>query len=547
MIRMWRTLGISQTDWQHTPTAVKTVLLGLHHQAHSDQLRALGYQKQLQLHTDPAAQLAALRQQIARQKKLLTGLQREIRAASRLSAEIARLKAENANLTERLGQNSSNSSLPPSSDPPFLKRANNRQLSGRKQGAQSGHAGVGRWLLDSDELDEVIELRPGTCQRCGGVDFEPADWFLPARRQVTEITASGTVVTEYQRPALRCSGCGRRNRAAWPAEAESGAFGSRVKAIIGYLTGRLNLSHRDTVEAMQELFKVRISLGSISAVQKRISAALARPVEIITEFVTQQPVAYVDETGWREKERRPWLWVASTSQATVFQVLPGRRTSDAQTMIGESGKGVITTDRYAGYNWLEAYRRQICWAHLKRNFTAIAERDEADSKAIGAGLLKQTKRLFELWHRMRDGTLQRAAFLTLIEPIRQRVSELLIEGVISVHPKTRNFCRNLLKLEYSLWTFTRVDQVEPTNNQAERALRRAVLWRRKAFGTQSESGSRFVERILTVVATLRQQGRSVLDYLQKADLAINLGRTKQIPELQSGERQVFNGSFFLME
>lgn len=158
------------------------------------------------------------------------------------------------------------------------------------------------------------------------------------------------------------------------------------------------------------------------------------------------------------------------------------------------------------------HHRQICWAHLKRDFARMDERGD-DSKEIGEGLLAITKHLFELWRRVRDGTLARADFLIQIEPFKGRVGELLIKGIISVHSKTENTCRNILKLEYSLWTFTRVDGVEPTNNQAERALRRAELWRRKSFGTQSESGCRFVERILTVVATLRQQRRSVLRFL----------------------------------
>ena len=181
-------------------------------------------------------------------------------------------------------------------------------------------------------------------------------------------------------------------------------------------------------------------------------------------------------------------------------------------MVGENVNGVVTSDRYGGYNFIAPPHRQICWAHLKRDFTAIAERGD-DSQEIGNGLLAQAKCLFELWRRVRDGTFERAAFLVMIEPIKQRVNQLLIQGAISLHSKTRNTCDNLLKLEYSLWTFTRIEGVEPTNNRAERALRRAVMWRRKSFGTGSETGSRFVERILTVVTTLKQQRRSVLKFL----------------------------------
>ena len=488
--------NINQSEWNQTPARVRIAAASLQHQLFILNARFLAHQQQLHSSQSEIAKLK--------------------RAAQEQSEEIERLQTVVVKLTESIGLNSSNSSLPPSSDPPFRKRANNRHPSGLKQGAQPGHEGVGRWLLDPDEIDEVIVLRPESCLRCGGLEFEPFDWFLPARRQVTEITAAGTKTIEYQRPALRCANCGKRNRAAWSVEASTGAFGPRVKAVIAYLTGRLGASHRDTVDAMSELFGIKIGVGSISAMQKKISNALARPISQLQLKVEHQPVVYVDETSWREKNKQKWLWVAASQGATVFQVMNGRSTRDAQTVIGENGKSIITTDRYAGYNFIAGHRRQICWAHLKRDFQRIAERSGGGDSTIGAGLLEQTNRLFTLWHRVRDGTLQKSDLNTLIEPVKQRVNELLIEGTKAENSQTKNTSRNILKLEDSLWTFTRVEGLEPTNNAAERSLRRAVLWRKRSFGTQSEAGSRFVERILTVVATLRQQGRSVLEYLTAA-------------------------------
>jgi transposase len=293
----------------------------------------------------------------------------------------------------------------------------------------------------------------------------------PARRQLVEITAAGTLLTEYRRHVLRCLYCRKINRAEWSEKAKRGAFGAKVVAVIGYLTGRLGISHRDAAETMHELFAVRISLGSISAAQKRLSQTLVAPVAALHEFVEQQSVCLVDETSWREKQMKPWLWVKATARATVFRILPGRNRLDAKTMIGRNENGFITSDRYPGYNHLTDANRQICWAQ------------------------------------------QRLDFQKLIEPVKAKLSELLFTGTQSANSKTRNTCSGILKLELSLWTFARVEGIEPTNNQAERALRRAVMWRRKSFGTHSETGSRFVERMLTVVTTLGQQGRSVLDYL----------------------------------
>jgi transposase len=125
--------------------------------------------------------------------------------------------------------------------------------------------------------------------------------------------------------------------------------------------------------------------------------------------------------------------------------------------------------------------------------------------------------MFSLWHRVRDGTQTWPDFQTAMKPIQTRVGELLREGAQRLpQEKTGRTCAKILKLEVALWTFVRVAGVEPTNNGAERPLRRAVLWRRRSFWTQSAEGSRFVERILTVVTTLRQQKRDVLDYLTEA-------------------------------
>jgi len=220
----------------------------------------------------------------------------------------------------------------------------------------------------------------------------------------------------------------------------------------------------------------------------------------------------------KEKQTKPWLWVKATAaRATVFRILPGRSQKDARAMIGKNEKGFVTSDRYAGYNHLASANRQICWAHLKRDFQAIAER-QGDSKAVGEGLLEQSKELFCLWQKVRDGTLEKSDFQRLVAPIKEKVSDLLFAGTLSTNSKTGNTCSRILKLEVSLWTFSQVEGIEPTNNQAERALRRAVIWRRKSFGTQSETGSQFVERILTVATTLRQQGRSVCEYLCKVCL-----------------------------
>ena len=479
---MFKDFGISEADWNATPRSVKTIVVALEHQARLLEIRFSAYDKKL----------AALEAK---------------------DAEIESLKTEVAALRERLGQNSSNSSRPPSSDPPPASRPSRRESSGKKQGAQAEHQGMGRKLQPVEEVDHLVEVRPARCRKCGR--RLQGDDPHPARHQVTEIPSAQAEVTEYRRHVLGCAACGTKTEAEWGAEVPKGRFGARLQATVAYLTGRLALSHRDATEALSVLHGVEISLGSISAVQQQVSGVLAAPVETAREFVRRQGVNNVDETGWREQSKLSWLWVNATPLVSVFRVAAKRDAATAREVIGRAKTSIITTDRYLGYSWLATQRRQVCWAHLKRDFQAMAERS-GESQEIGEALLAQTKEVFRLWHEVKNGDLSRRKFRRLIAAIEQRVTELLDAGSDCRSSKTRGTCRQIRTVEVALWTFAHVRGVEPTNNAAERALRRAVLWRRKSFGTQSAAGSRFVERILTVVTTLRQQGRNVLDYLTTA-------------------------------
>lgn len=477
--RMWRDLGISEQDWKATPPAVRTALLALQQQVRLMSIRFSAYEKQL----------AGLREQVS---------------------TVDDLKAEVAELRERLGQNSSNSSKPPSSDPPSYKPSPQREPQGRKRGGQPGHQGSARGLLPAEEVDHVIELRPAACAGCGrrlrGEDPRPE------RHQVSEVPPVRAEVTEYRRHSLRCPGCGTVSRADWPAGVPRGAFGPRGQAVVAYLTGRMGASQRDVAEAMAVLYGLRVGTGSVSAIQRQVSGALREPVEEACHFARRQVSQHVDETGWREGGHLKWLWVNATRDVTAFEVLGGRGADEARRVIDTGGGAIITTDQYGCYNWLAPRRRQVCWAHLRRDFQAMVDRG-GESAATGEALLKQAEQLFKLWHKARDGDLSRERLASAMGTVRRKVKRLLEAGAHSTQKKTRRTCANILKVERCLWTFLRVAGVEPTNNAAERALRRAVLWRRKSFGTQSTEGSRFVGRVLTTVACLRQQGRDVLEYL----------------------------------
>jgi len=418
-----------------------------------------------------------------------------------------------AQLEVRLKQTSRNSSKPPSSDPPQAKPRAAKEPTGRKSGGQPGHEGHGRKLKLESEVDQIIDVRPEHCGHCGTLLLgEDAD---PERHQVTELPRITPVVTEYRRHCLWCVACGARTQAAWPATMPAGSFGPRVQATVGYLTGRIGASQREVQDILATLWQTEVSVGSIGLLEQAVSAAVAVPVTEVQTYVQRQPVRNADETSWREKTQRRWLWISVTPLVTIFRLLKTRGAAGAKELLGEVVWGIIGTDHYAGYHWIDPHQRQLCWAHLKREFVAWSE-STGETARMGLAFLAVEKQLFELWYRVRDGTLAWADFQVAMLPLMARVSALLQEGVAGADAKARGTCRNLLKREAALWTFVWEPGVDPTNNCAERPLRRAVLWRRRSFGTQSEAGSQFVERILTAVTTLRQQHRNVLDYVTAA-------------------------------
>src|SRR3989475_7635240 len=266
---------------------------------------------------------------------------------------------------------------------------------------------------------------------------------------------------------------------------------------------------------MEEVFGVPMSVGTISPLEQATTAAVAAPVEEARSYVHEQEVAHLDETSWRQGGQRAWLWVAVTSWVTVFLVRMSRGGQVARELLGEGFSGIVVTDRYSGYNWYPVRWRQLCWAHLLRDFEAMRGRG-GRSEEIGDALLAQAHQMFTWWHRVRQGTLKRSTFRSYMSPLRQEVERLLEAGSHCGVSKTAGTCRDILKRREALWTFVQVEGVEPTNNTAERSIRPGVLWRKGSFGTQSEEGSRFVDSMMTVVATLKQQRRNVLEYLTAA-------------------------------
>jgi transposase len=443
----------------------------------------------------------------------------------RIAALDKRVQELEALARQLLGRNSSNSSIPPSANPPNAPQPAPKQRSGLKPGAQPGHSAQNRLRLPPEQVTRFEHFVPTTCERCQQplpAEAGPAE-PLPVWHQVVEIPQVVAQVTEYQGHARTCPGCGHCTQAVIPQALRDHAYGPRLTATVSCLTGEYHVSKRDAQGILQTILGVNVAVGSVVACEQETSAATAAAHEEARQASQHVAAANLDETSWKLGKKLIWLWTAVSSVCTLFVIHPKRGAEALAVIFRQAFAGVMITDRWVVYDRQPLLRRQLCWAHLIRDFQACFERG-GEAKKIGEQLLCLADDVFTFWYQVRDGTLARSTFQRHLGTLRPWLREVLAEGSVCGCAKTRALCKNLLKREKALWTFARVEGVEPTNNAAERALRRAVLWRKRSFGCKSEAGCRYVERLLTVVKTLRQQGRPVLDYLAEAIAAQRAGQ-----------------------
>lgn len=428
----------------------------------------------------------------------------------KLENEIVQLKKRIEELERLLGMNSKNSSMPPSSDPPGMPAVLPRRRR-KKRGARNGHQPHLRELLPQEFVKKHIHLKAEVCT-CGSTNLKDTD-EEPLRHQIVDIPPIEPHVTEYVQHISRCKDCGKLVYRPLPDEVKRQYFGPGVLSIVGILTGVLNTSKRKALAMINEVFSVPMSLGGLSNCEAQLADALEYPYNETLEHIREQDVAHTDETGWRRGNRqRGWLWALCCVGAAGFMVHAERGQKAARKLLG-AFCGVLVSDRWGGYNFFCGVR-QICWAHLKRDFKAISEAKGAIGKT-GQELYSLAKQILKMRSRVRDGTLRWRTFQNRMGPLMERVEELLEQGA-SGKCTLSGKCRRIIKHREHLWTYVQDQSVEPTNNAAERIVRQGVLWRKSSFGTQSERGARYVERILTVCATCRLQGRSVIEYLRDA-------------------------------
>ena len=442
---------------------------------------------------------------------------------SQLAQQVEVLQARVRELEAQLGRNSFNSSRPPSSDPPQAPRRSSPPT-GRARGGQPGHVAHQRALVPPERVDQVVDHRPAACAHCAAPLSQDtaSDGFVA--HQVTELPPVRAVVTEHRLHRVTCAACGEPTRAALPVDVPAGAFGPGLQATVAVLCGQYHLSQRATADLCGTLLDAPLAASSVAALCQQTAVALAGPVAAAQATPPTAETANADETRWPRPQagRTERLWVVVTGLVTVFTIAASRGSKVIKGLLGEDYTGIVGSDRYSGYAWLDEAFRQVCWAPLQRDLQGLVDRGGAATE-VGTAALAVVHDLFTVWHQYRDGTLDRAGLQAAMRPVQDAFSAVLEDGRRGDDAKATTLCRSLDRLWPALWTFVDEPGVEPTNNAAERALRPAVLWRKGSYGTQSERGTRFVERLLTVTATCRQHGRSVLPYLTEVCIAAQRG------------------------
>ena len=428
-------------------------------------------------------------------------------------------------LNQRLNQDSTNSNKAPSTDSPEAKakrkaeeKVSRTKHGTRKQGAQLGHKAVIRPLLPLSKGDVVVDCKPKICSNCGETLVGQTD-PAPYRQQQYDVEII-RCITEYRKHKIVCPCCGETTEGKLPKEANESAYSPKVAAFVVTLTGLFQMSRRMAKVFIEDVMGVPISVGSVSRLEMEMTKA-AKPIMEEIEMTAQSAEhGNADETGFGIKNgQQGWLWVLVTSQAVLFRLFLGRGQEWASKLLGHF-VGILTSDRWSGYNQYPKEKRQLCWAHLIRDFKAMCESGVPGGEAIGTALRKEARAMFRLWHRFKKWKMNQEkqgikVSMTVLESqmqaTRDRIRVLLEEGAKRGVPK----CVTILKVEPLLWTFTKEKGIEPTNNAAEQSIRPAVLWKKRSFGVESERGGQYVEAMLSIWTTSRRNGVNPIVFLRE--------------------------------
>jgi len=400
-------------------------------------------------------------------------------------------------LEARFNKNSSNSSQPPSADNKLTKRQTNKKPKG-KPGGKPGHKGSRQQLLEPTEVKVLV---PEKCS-CGNSEFQRKEPYYT--HQLIELPEIALFVTHFVLYRGICTYCGKLNKALVPEDCRTG-YGPRLTSVIAEMDGSQGDSRTIIQNFCSSVLGFSISLGAIQKVLDRTSAAIAPHHEAIGVEARGAAVNNVDETSWYTKNDLYWLWVMANDAVSYFMI-QRRRTKDAFKTLVKEWDGILVSDGYCAYSgWVGL--RQTCLAHLIRDARGISERNDPELARFGANALAELTRLCHMAHAPPTVGQWRAFYARFIKLIIRNYGRKDEAGV---------FTARLLREINSLWVFLEKEGVSPTNNHAERMLRFAVCWRKRSFGTESEKGNRWVERILSLRQTCRLRAKRTFPVLVEA-------------------------------
>ena len=429
--------------------------------------------------------------------------------------QLTKLTQQVVTLTQQvatLSKNSSNSSKPPSSDIVKPPKPNNPN-GPRRQGGQSGHKGVTRSPFRPEQIDRVEELQPTRCPHGHEGKLEPTGQTKV--QQVAELRQDPLEITEYRLHACRCSICGELVWAQLPPGVVEGQlFGPRLQALIAYMKGSLHASYTGLEEFCREVLDINAARSHLCNTIARVSEALAEPYEELAKYIPTEPVLNIDESGWKDKGVKYWIWVFCTSAISFFCIAKSRGSKVLEDVLGKTYSGTIVSDFFSAYVKYANHLQQFCLAHLIRDIKFLTTLPGETDKRFGQLLLIDFKRLFHFWH-LREN-IPKDRFDRIMFHIKGRVLQLAQSYVAGERSKSRTLARRLVKHGEAIFRFLFDPAVPPTNNAAERGIRTAVIDRRITQGSRSQMGRQWNARIWTVLRTCRKQSRSAWQFLQNA-------------------------------
>lgn len=424
-----------------------------------------------------------------------------------------------AKLEEQLNKNSKNSSKPPSSDQKGNAPPNDKQ-------PKKPRPGINRALLPADQIDHFHTCKLESCPSCGS--HQLIDQQLPLILQQVELPEVKAVATQFNCTKYACACCGESSIAYLPNGIPNSSFGPRLMALIATLTGVFHLAKREAMQLVQDLYGVPISEGSIINIEERVATALNDPYERIHRYVMQSLLPkHFDETSWRNRGKTHWVWVASTFDATCFRIDPNRSKAAFKRFSNGLSSAPVITDRYNAYGGLQQ-AHQYCLAHLIRDFRKFSERKSPDGK-LGGALEKELQQVCKTQREFRQGKITQRSRDAKLRHHKRRLEDYLLDGMLDGTEELSSLCRRLYDDMHKILAFGQFIDVDPTNNLAERDLRKLVIWRKKSYGTRSCRGQRFVERISTIAQTIKKAGENVFRFITEAISAFYKG--EEIPLL----------------